>query len=51
MKATQHATNQDLVALMIKLEEEENSAAREYETGEWVSLGDDYSDDFNLELN
>ena len=51
MKATQHATNSDLIALMAKIEAEENSAAREYQSGEWVSLGDDYSDDFNLELN
>ena len=49
MKATQHATNSDLIALMAKLAEEENNAAREYETGEWVSLGDDYCDDFAME--
>ena len=49
MKATQHATNSDLVALMAKLEEEERASAREYETGEWVSLGDDYCDDFAME--
>jgi len=51
MRATQHATNEDLQTLMRKIEEEENNAAREYETGEWVSLGDDYCDDFELELN
>ena len=50
MKATQHATNQELAALMIKLEEEENSASREYETGEWVSMNEETVDDFNLEL-
>ena len=51
MKAIQDATNQDLIALMAQIEAEENNAAREYETGEWVSLGDDYCDDFELELN
>jgi len=51
MKATQHATNQDLIALMAQIEAEENNAAREYETGEWISLGDDYSDDFNLDMS
>ena len=49
MKATQHATNKDLVAIMAKIEAEENNSAREYETGEWVSMTDDYSDDFALE--
>jgi hypothetical protein len=49
MKATQHATNSDLIAIMAKIAEDENSAAREYESGEWVSLNEDYSDDFALE--
>ena len=49
MRATQHATNSDLIALMAKLAEEENNAAREYETGEWVSMNDEIVDDFALE--
>ena len=49
MKATQHATNSDLIALMAKLAEEENNAAREYETGEWVSMSEEYCDDFAME--
>jgi len=36
---------------MAQIEAEENNAAREYETGEWISLGDDYSDDFNLDMS
>lgn len=50
MKATQHATNADLIALMAKIEEEENSSAREYEEGTWVSMNEETVDDFNLEL-
>ena len=49
MKATQHATNSDLIALMAKLAEEERASAREYETGEWVSLNEEYCDDFAME--
>ena len=48
MKATQHATNQDLVSIMAKIAEEERNAAREYETGEWISLESEYCDDFDL---
>ena len=48
MRATQHATNSDLIALMAKLEEEERASAREYETGEWVSLNEESVDDFDL---
>lgn len=50
MRATQHATNEELVALMAKIEAEENSAAREYQSGEWVSMNEETIDDFNLEL-
>ena len=51
MKATQHATNSDLIALMAKIEAEENSASREYLSGEWVSMNEEYCDDFDMELN
>ncbi len=49
MRATQQATNSDLIAIMAKIAEEENNAAREYESGEWVSLNEEYCDDFAME--
>ena len=49
MTALQHATNSDLIALMAKIEAEENNAAREYQSGEWVSMESEIVDDFALE--
>ena len=49
MRATQHATNEDLIALMAKIEAEENSASREYAEGTWISMNEEYCDDFALE--
>ncbi len=49
MKATQHATNSDLVAIMAQIEAEENATAREYQEGTWVELEQEYCDDFALD--
>lgn len=51
MKATQHATNQDMIEIMAKIEAEENATAREYEEGVWIELSEEYVDDFDLDMS